>query len=407
MVYFIILFLLLFFIYYFDYAKHKRFDKLAYWGMFVFMVIVVGLRYRIGNDTIGYERAYEKIPTLAQLYNFKFESLRFEPGYVVLCSITRTFSRDFFWFQLLHAVLLNSAIFIFIKNNTRNKYFCLTLYLFTTFFFFNTEVLRESLAVACFLMAWPAFRDNKWIIYYLWVALAITFHSSAWLLAIIPLAYIPGIRSFFKFGKRSIFLGIIVFAIAFVVQMKFYGYIKALSLTDTLTDRAEAYSKDRTYGGSNLNIFGMLDIFIRYIFYAVLAIYIFRHQKKKGVKIYDNPKVANKLEFLIMWQYYFALVALSIFILLRFVDYFIMFTNIMLASIYLGKVDIGKKVYRIRPLYWAVFYLPFFFMFIKTYYAPLNNAGLRYYVKYFPYASVLDPVTDSKREAAFRLYDVR
>lgn len=407
MIYFIILFLLLFCIYYFDYAKHKRLFNPTYWAFCVILVAVAGLRYRIGNDSIVYENYYAHFPTLPELFSFNFRSIRYEPGFIIFASIPRTITSDFTLLQFFEAAVVQVVISWFIVKNTKNRFLCLTIYYVVMYLYLTTEILREALAMSCFLLAWPYFRDGKWIKYYLLTLLATTFHTSAILLLLLPLFWLPGIRGIFMLGKKTIIIGAGIFLLALFVQLKFYHFIDFIAITQRMSDRADAYSKVGI-GGNILNMIGMIDIFIRYALYAILALWVYKN-KIKFHKIKGKAKeTAKKMEFMVMWQVYIALISMSIFILLRFSNYFCMFTFVMISSIYLGEIDFKGKVYKLRPVYWNLLLLPFFFLNFYWYVRPINKARtIPYYAKYFPYSSRLNPEIDTQREAAFKFYGTK
>lgn len=407
MIYFIILFLLLFCIYYYDYAKNKRLYNVSYWAFFVILLLVAGLRYRIGNDSIMYERYYEFMPTIPELFAYNFSSIRFEPGFIVFASIPRTITPDFTLMQFFQAGVVLSVIFWFILKNTRNRFFCLTLFYFIQYLYFTTEIMRESLAVACFLLAWPYFRDGKWLKYYLLAGLATFFHTTAFFLLVLPVVCVPGIREMFRFGYRTLFISIGILAVAFLINLKFYDLIMAISVSERMTERAATYSKEEI-GSSLLNIVGVIDIFIRYPLYAVLTLWIYntnvKYKKPKGKKLRN----ALRLETMVVCLVYISMVALIIPIFLRFNNYFCMFFYAMLANVYLGNIDFKKKVYKLKPIYWNLILVPMIVFNLYVYIRPVNKSQtLPLYVKYFPYNTRLNPERDMDREAIFKFYGVR
>ncbi|MCH5214193.1 MAG: EpsG family protein [Muribaculaceae bacterium] len=407
MIYLLIFLVLLFCIYYFDYAKHSHLFSFTYWGVFVVLVLVAGLRYRIGNDSIVYENDYEAFPKIWELFSYNFSSTRYEPGFIVFSSIPRSFSSDFTWLQFFEAAVVNFVIFWFILKNTSNRFFCLTLYFVVLYLYFTTEIMREAIAVSIFLLSWPFFRDGKWLKYYLLAALATFFHTSAFFLLVLPIFWLPGVRYFFRFGYRTIFVCIGIFAVAMVIQLKFYDYVQMLALTQRMADRAHIYAKSEL-GGKLLNFWGMGDTFLRYALYAVLALWLYK-SKNKARHIEGKDKMrAEKMEFMVLWQVYVTIIGMVLFIALRYTNYFSMFAFILMSQAYLKPIDIKDKVYRLRPMYWNLVFLPFFLASFNFYLRPVNKAKtLPYYTKYYPYKHRLDPEKDSQREAIFRYYGTR
>ena len=54
------------------------------------MVIIMGLRFRVGTDTIMYMDKFEKFPTLDTLFSRRSYELEFEPIYTFLCICLKT-----------------------------------------------------------------------------------------------------------------------------------------------------------------------------------------------------------------------------------------------------------------------------------------------------------------------------
>lgn len=407
MIYFIVLFALLFCIYYYDYAKGKNLYSFSYWGFFVVLVIIAGLRYRIGNDSVVYENDYQNLPTLWELFKFDYSSTRYEPGFIIFASIPRAFSSDFMLLQFFEAIYINAIIFWFIQKNTDHRFFCLTIYYIVLFLYFTTEIMREALAVGLFLLAWPYFRDGKWLKYYCFAILASICHTSALALLILPLLTLPGIRSFFRFSYRGLFVGIGIFIVTMIINLKFYDYIRLIAFTQQMTERADIYSKSEL-GGSLLNITGMVDIFVRYILYGIIALSIYKGKlRKKHLSKLEKTR-AERLEFMVMMQIYATIAGMGIFIALRYTNYFSMFEYVLLSTVFLRPIQLKKRLVRLRPLYWSIIVLPFFLLNFQFYMRPINRGKtLPYYSKYFPYKHRLDPERDPKREAAFRYYGTK
>lgn len=407
MVYFIILFFLLFCVYKFDYAKQRNFYALCYWGTMVVLIVMAGLRYRIGIDSVMYENSYATWPTFSKLFTYNFDSTRFDPGFMILASIPRSISDDFMLFQFFQSAIVNGVIFWFIYRNTQNRFFCLTLYFFVNYVFFNTEILRESLAVCCFLLAWPAFKKDNWLVYYLWAFLAFLIHSSALITLLVPIFWLPGIRSFFQFGYRSLIVGVLVFLLGIFIQLKFNTLISVVSLTEKMTEKATLYADSKEYG-HGLNIMGMIDTFVRFVAYSLLALWLYKSRNRRLNRDNKEQKEAQKMEFMVVWLVYLALIGMSMVILLRFTNYFILFGFVLLSKVFLGKIYLRDKIVKLRPLYWSIILIPFFFFNFYYYVRPVNNAGnLHVYNKYIPYNSRIELKRDPTREAIFRFYGAR
>ena len=442
---------MLFCVYAYDLRRHVSLYKFSYWGFFVVLVVLAGLRYRIGTDSIVYENFYDRVPMLWELPSFKFDSTRFEPGFMIFQSIARTFSPDFIWLQFLESIVVNLVIFWFILRNTRHRFLCLTFYYVVLYLNLNTQVLREALAVSLFLLAWPALRDGKWWLYYILAGLASFMHTSALFTLLIPIFCLPGIRELFVLGKRTIFILIFILAVGIFIERRFSDVFSLIAVTQRVIDRVNTYSKS-AFSSGHLNIFGFISTLVQYCLYPLLALYFANQELKfkqkfkpsissntvnltpknlvgsKGRKSRENEMLADvklnlkekederkkaKREFdrwqmMVLLGVYFMVLSLTMFIFGRYYNYFGMFCFAVIADWAFSKMVVKGKEIRLKNSLWVIILLPWFFYNLYAYAAPVNKSGtLKTYQIYYPYYSRLNPQVDSKREDIYRYLDAR
>lgn len=416
MIYIVVLLLMFMGVYAYDLRRQKQFFNISYWGLCVILIIIAGLRYRIGTDSVVYEKGYEDVPLLWEITKFNFSSTRYEPGFVMLESVTRSFSDDFMWFQFLHAIIVNVVVFWFILKNTSNRFLCLTFYFIALYLNLNTQVLRESIAVALFLLAWPSFRDGKWLQYYLIVAFALLFHVSATVLLFLPLFCLPGIREAFVFGKRTLIISAVLMVAGLIIQSQFSAFFSLLAVTQTMVDRVHEYSSN-VFGTTRLNIFGMVSTILKFCLYPAVALYFLNQQYKIGKRKKlskmareerRNYNARSRWEMMVVLGIYFSIFSLTIFIFGRYYNYFGMFCLAAVANWIFSRLRIGKKTYRLQFAYWVAILIPFYLLNFYSYYVPANKSGtLKEYIIYYPYSSRLNPEIDPDREAVYRYLDAR
>ncbi len=400
MIYFIIIFTIFILIFRYDYCRKQGGRTFWYIALFVALVVVAGLRYRIGTDSVRYETYYKSMPVLWELSMKYFEKTRFEPGFVILMSACRSVTQDFILFQFVHAIIINSAVFLLFWRNSRNPFTGILFYCFMSYMALNTEVLREALAVAVFLFSWPFFKRNNFLVYYALILLAISFHLGASVCLLCPLFVLPGLGYFFKLGKRTIFICAAILIVGFAINKLFFNYVKLFTFSATLMDRATAYAQDEL-GDSTYNIMGVLGSVVKRILYPVLAIYFLRKDRLSR----NQKNNLKHLEALALFSIYIALMTIVINIFHRFNSYFLIFTALLISKWIFTPLRVKGKRYVLSFKYWCLILLPFFIFTVKDEFGSVGVSGrLKTYMTYYPYSSRLTMEEDRNREALFRFY---
>ena len=87
--------------------KHAQRNK-GIWIALIWLVLtlLIGLRFQVGGDTINYMGDYNWRNGLLE-WEFDLTD-KYQPGYTFLCSIAKSFSSEFYVFQLIHAATVNS-----------------------------------------------------------------------------------------------------------------------------------------------------------------------------------------------------------------------------------------------------------------------------------------------------------
>lgn len=157
----------------------------------IYVVLIFGFRYKVGVDTISYMYGYRYIPTLDSLSSVRERIvLRYEPGFLLLCSICKTITRDFWLLQLVMASITNGCVFLFLYRYCKNVFIGVLFYFVFLCPYFTTEIMRESAAIGIFLLNFKNLEKKRWIRYYLFSILSIMFHYSAVVIWFFPLARI-------------------------------------------------------------------------------------------------------------------------------------------------------------------------------------------------------------------------
>ena len=220
----------------FDINGYKK-GKIIVWAfLYIYLLLLIGFRYRVGGDTINYMGYYEWQSDLEN-YQVTFGDIM-QPGYNFLCAVTKSISPDFYVFQLLHSFIVNTLLFIFISKNTKYIFSALFVFFFMSYMNFTCEVMRESIAALIFAFLYKPLIQKKWMIYYLGVTLCMMFHLSAFILIIFPFL------TWIKFNRKYLLLLICISLGMFFLNRVLILTQNVLIIGDKIAD----YTNETTHG---------------------------------------------------------------------------------------------------------------------------------------------------------------
>ncbi|WP_175463518.1 EpsG family protein [Draconibacterium orientale] len=347
--------------------------------LIVFMVLVSlsGFRYRIGGDSYFYIKMYEYLPTLPELSSIELGVSKLQPLWLLLNAISRTISPDFFVFQLLHALIVNSIIFYFFRKYTKYVFTAVLLYFIGFYGYFNFEILRESLAICVFLLSLEFFVKKKWLRYYVLVFVAFGFHYSAILLFILPLL------------KR---IPINFFSILIIIVIGAFLNTFFLSFINSLSGNNGFFMSLENYGDYNYTIWGLVGIIVLYVLYP----FIVMNASTNFLNIKNS--LYPFLRFFILIGAFCSL----FYIFFRFRNYFTPIFFVFLTEV-VHSIFRNKKIKEFRKI--ISFLILFFFAFMHSYKYFSDTSekvdSSRWYSLWYPYNSIFDKDTDPTRERLF------
>lgn len=225
-------------------------------GMFIGFCLVTLLgciHYNYGNDYAGYEDWFNENTSFAFHFNDLFDgTYNWEPGWVVLNHLFKNIG-GFFGLVIFINILQNLIYYKTIKEYVPEKWrvLAVSIYLLSqSLYLLNFSMMRQGLAVAIFLFAWPFIKERKFLIALGIIFIASLFHSSAQVL--LPFAFcglIPPNK-----GKIVSILMLSTFVVLYVskdfLQSVFDQFIVIDYLTsaESLTYYANNELQDRSYG---------------------------------------------------------------------------------------------------------------------------------------------------------------
>ncbi|VDH17423.1 Uncharacterised protein [Algoriella xinjiangensis] len=370
MIYFIVITYLIVLSISFDFLRVKGPKKFFYYFTLIIFILVAGLRWKVGGDSLIYQLRFETlIYPLNQFSKINFLELGWEPGYLLLNSIAKTIIPEFWFFQLIQAIFVNVILFDFFKKHTPYLFTSLALYAFFYYFYFNMEILREIIPI-CVFVKWmyPALEKGNYKKYYIINFIMLFFHTSSFILFLFPLF------STFKLNRKGfIFLGSLT--LLFIIIFSVYpNVLSFLAFTDRIANKIDIYTK------YDLSLNGMIYLFIVFgLFpYSLFSL---------------NKKYYKKVVFEELIYPYFFIVAIYISYsgFARFMNYFGPFMIVYLVNtIYL--VNHINKFRKIKFLYSFILILipiiyktQYYMADTSQYYKNTNKLNL-----WMPYSSIFN-----------------
>lgn len=400
MLFFSIILLLLFLSFFYDYKKIQKNRNLVYWSLMIFFILISGLRYRVGGDTINYHYLFTNTyPTLSELVTLPILEQKDAPGSLLLFALVKSITGNFYVLQFLISAFFNIAIFCFFYNNSKNIFTCILLYFCCSFATYNFEVLRESIAIGFFLFAFKFFITNKWYKYYFLCLIASSFHYSALFTLFLPLTQIPGLNIFFKFNKSFILSCAIIYIIISIISTKFFDIINLIQLSSIQTYSAQ-YEKSDLFGGKQqFSVNGFITFFLTKIIFIIIIMYFL-------TKLNPNSKKIDKINSLLCVYLYLSIFGYFIVIVDRFNNYLLPFVFLSVSSILYSKMQIRKFKYKLSYSLWMLLIFPYLFLPIYGMFKNYRDTNFKWMDKYYPYSSIIYPVKYENKEGLFRILTI-
>lgn len=230
---------------------------LLFFMFFVMLIFQDGFRWEIGTDWNPYYEYFEKCNTVQS------ESDDFEIGYVYFNKIMNDLTGNYTVFLVLHALLLYSTIFSFIKKYS--LYPLLSLLLYYAFMNANMGMNRQFLALIFALISIKFILQRRFVYFLICIYLGFLFHSSILLFA--PAYFLC------KELNIRIIIGLLLFGVGIAVS----GIINTLpfELLFVINDRMSSKLEIYTSGGTaNLSMINTILSLTARLFWLILLLLV-------------------------------------------------------------------------------------------------------------------------------------
>jgi hypothetical protein len=378
MIYFVILILLIFFAFIYDFGNAESGKKITYYGILLVLICLSGFRYRVGGDTLMYMLKYQNMPNFNEFGNYEIGLSKLQPLWVLLVAIAKSITPEFYMLQILHAIIVNSLIFSFIKSNTKYVFTAILLYYIGYYGYFNFEILRESIAIGIFLYSIKYLQNKKWFLYFTLSFVAFLFHFSAIILFIFP---------FIINLKFSFWRALLIFVLGILFSSYFSRFVDSVNLVGGLITSMKEYVE---YAPT---IWGIISILVLYLLYPTVIYKISESFLKLNSSFYSFLSVYIIIGSTTTFFYIF----------FRFLNYLTPIIFIFLTEILHGFFR-RKDIRTFRMAFVMLIFIGLSVIYVSPYFTDTSKyiASSRWYSRWYPYYSIFDKKKDETRENLIR-----
>lgn len=217
------------------------------WG-FVLLTVIAALHYDYGSDYMGYyyEYLYSYANTFSISQIVKDEMGRnSEFGWFLLYKLFSFAGKNgFFLLVAAISIFQNVVYYRFIRQYVDSNWWVLGVAIYTmstSFYLMNFSMLRQGLAVAFFILAFPLIENKKPLIPILLVLVSMTIHKSAViLLPFVFWGFLP-----VKLNKSYTYIFIAIFFILFLNKELLENVMAIFMQSEDLSMYGDIYESDK------------------------------------------------------------------------------------------------------------------------------------------------------------------
>lgn len=363
-----------------EYDAHKSH---RFWLMCIYLICLSGFSYGLGGDKFVYMREFEEYPDkFSEVSNYiwiQFITKGQMPFWTLANLIARSIFHSFYALQFMVSAAVNTAVCYIASKYTHRYFLFLLLYFFTLqYFVFNTEVMREGLAMSFVLFGMQNYMSGRKWLFYILVPVGVMFHVSAVAALLFPFArFRMSWRRFAVLSAASFFIWLLSDLVFGRVMMAVLGGM------GKLVEKAMFYSLQAS------TIFGFLRSLITYLIFPFIIMFTV-------VQNETDEEQRRRMEQMLAYMVVLGILASSFAGFVRLYNYSRTFYLVMLATfVYTLFREKRHFIVRLGTLVGTVFLL------FLQYMIPYKTTNTHYYDFFFPYTCILNETHDvDVREAA-------
>ena len=234
----------------------ERYKKVLYSIIFFYLIFQVGLRWETGTDWIPYYKHFTESGSLEKI--FVDVLLGFEIGYGYFVYITKLFTDNYTCFLIIHALIF--YFLVFKANKVVSPYPLISMFIFYSSTMGILGSNRQLIALSICLYSLKFILDEKPIKFFLAIALAFSFHTSA----LFFLVYYFLNRDFKKYLTIIFLLLAIIVGKSSIPTHVFSSFAEFLGGAASV--KAESYS-DSQLSATSLSLTGLVRRLLFFILF--------------------------------------------------------------------------------------------------------------------------------------------
>lgn len=175
------------------------------WGVtYFFLVVMIGLRNEVGGDWVSYEGMLERV-----LYEPWHEQvLSSEPAYLSLNWIAAHFSGGIYIVNFIGAMIFSWGLLVFCRSQPR-PWLALSVAIPYLVVVVAMGYTRQAISIGLVMLAFVALFEKRMLHYFIFMAIAVTFHKSA--IIMLPLVALTSAKNrWFKIVLVAV-LGVLLY----------------------------------------------------------------------------------------------------------------------------------------------------------------------------------------------------
>lgn len=305
----------------------------------ILLALLSGTRYHLGGyDYSNYEYMFQLAPTLNNLNLISYVQenglIGSDVGWTLINSITKSMGFNFYGLTVFVAIFFWFTLYFVLKKYMTNINIFFVIAMYKYLLDVSFIYMRQSVAVAIFILSLRYILKKKVIPYMLLVVFAATVHFSAVIL--IPIYWINRI----KITKKRLFWYTVLFSSSFILVLLHVDIISMFGFLSNIVSGSGAQKISEASNGTLYGEVGILSSILHLIEFLIVAFFLIKNFDK--MELYDEKKELMIKLFMLLLPIYSIFATSSI--MVRYGFYFL-FTYSVIIDYLVVKVNIINKIF--------------------------------------------------------------